>query len=198
MRAAPVPRAAALSSTRRWVESVVIGLALCPWASPVRNSIRYTFTSTDRADVLFDTLVAEIELLEATPTTPTTILVHPHALADFDEMNAFLAETDSFIEDSGRADAFQVVRFHPDFQFAGEAADDASNWTNRSPHPMLHLLRQDDVSQAVDAHQARVDDADALSVPEANQRHLRQLGAPRLRRMVERCTHAVDSREDES
>ena len=102
-----ISQAAALSSTRRWVESVVVGLALCPWASPVRNSIRYAYTDTTHADSLFETLVSEIELLEATPTTPTTILVHPHALTDFDEMNAFLAEADGYIEDSGRADVFQ-------------------------------------------------------------------------------------------
>ena len=179
-----ISQVAALSSTRRWVESVVVGLALCPWASPVKSSIRYAYTDTQHADHLFETLVSEIELLEATPTTPTTILVHPHALTDFDEMNAFLAEADGYIEDSGRADVFQLVGFHPDFQFRGETKDDASNWTNRSPHPMLHILRQDDVTEATANHE------DAMSVPEANQKHLRELGAPRLRQMVERCTHA--------
>ena len=185
-----ISQAAALSSTRRWVESVVVGLALCPWASPVRNSIRYAYTDTTHADSLFETLVSEIELLEATPTTPTTILVHPHALTDFDDMNSFLAEADGYIEDSGRADVFQLVGFHPDFQFRGETKDDASNWTNRSPHPMLHILRQDDVTEATANHE------DSMSVPEANQRHLRQLGAPRLRQMVERCTHSHADRID--
>ena len=66
-----ISQAAALSSTRRWVETVVVGLALCPWASPVKNSIRYAYTDTTHADHLFETLVSEIELLEATPTTPT-------------------------------------------------------------------------------------------------------------------------------
>ena len=89
-----------------------------PRALPVgvagaQSSIRYAYTDTTHADRLFETLVSEIELLEATPTTPTTILVHPHALTDFDEMNAFLAEADGYIEDSGRADVFQLVGFHP-------------------------------------------------------------------------------------
>ena len=118
-----ISQAAALTSTRRWVETVVVGLALCPWASPVRNSIRYAYTDHPRQPLgRWSRSVGEYA------TTPTTILVHPHALTDFDEMNAFLAEADGYIEDSGRADAFQIVGFHPDFQFRGETKD-ASNWT---------------------------------------------------------------------
>jgi hypothetical protein len=100
----------------------------------------------------------------------TTLLIHPGALADFLDYNDFLDLADVAIEEIGLAGVLQVASFHPDYQFAGTAPDDAANLSNRSPHPMLHLLREDSIARAVAAY------ADTAAIYERNIETLRRLG----------------------
>jgi hypothetical protein len=82
----------------------------------------------------------------------TTLIVHPEVLTDFYDYNDFLGEADALLDSLGLSGDIQVASFHPDYQFADAALDDASNNTNRAPFPILHLLREDSVTRAVDAY----------------------------------------------
>ncbi len=144
-----------VARTQCWLERAVIGLNLCPFAKAehVHGRIRYSVSNATQPTDLLLALEQEITfLLAQDPTkTETTLLIVPHMLADFLDYNDFLDEADSMLEHADPDVQLQIASFHPDYQFAGSAADDMDNYTNRSPYPMLHLLREDSVERAVQA-----------------------------------------------
>ncbi|MDO8300506.1 MAG: DUF1415 domain-containing protein [Lacisediminimonas sp.] len=144
-----------INDTRRWVDEAVIGLNLCPFAKAVqvRGQIRYTVSrATDSESLSADLLASLHELATAAPDVLDTILlIHPLVLADFADYNDYLELVDLIIEQAEYEGVLQVASFHPDYQFADSPADDRANFTNRSPYPMLHLLREESISRAVDS-----------------------------------------------
>ena len=144
-----------LALTQRWVERVVIGLNLCPFAKAVqtRGQVRYTLSrATSPAALLVDLQAELTSLRDADPAVvDTTLLVHPHVLQDFYDYNDFLAEAEQLLLELGLDGELQIASFHPDYCFADSQPDDVANYTNRSPFPTLHLLREASVSRAVDA-----------------------------------------------
>jgi uncharacterized protein len=145
----------ALEATRAWVDKAVIGLNLCPFAKAVQvqGRVRYVLSqATTPQDLLYE-LAAELNHLHDTPPeeTDTTLLVHPHVLTDFLDYNDFLEAADALVADIGLEGVMQVASFHPRYQFEGTEPDDITNYTNRSPFPTLHLLREDSIDRAVEA-----------------------------------------------
>lgn len=159
-RGGSVAPTAVVNATRAWIERAVIGLHLCPFAKSVyvRDQVRYVVSEAQDGKVLRADLERELRALVETDShvVDTTLLIHPHALTDFLDYNDFLAVADSAIERLGLRGVVQIASFHPAYQFAGTATDDVTNFTNRSPYPMLQLLREASVSRAVatfpDAH----------------------------------------------
>lgn len=172
----------ATAATRHWLEQAVIGLNLCPFAKAVhvREQIRWVESPARDAQGLLDDLVRELQLLAAADpeTVETTLLIHPHALNDFLDYNDFLDVADAAIDELGLTGVLQVASFHPNYQFAGTAPDDVENLSNRSPHPMLHLLREDSIARAVAAF------PDTATIYERNIETLRRLGADGWRRLM--------------
>ncbi|MDB5775985.1 MAG: hypothetical protein JWP38_2118 [Herbaspirillum sp.] len=165
---------AAFVATRAWLEHAVIGLNLCPFAKAVfnRRQIRYRISAASDTDTLFNELCDELQLLAAADpeAIDTTLLIHPDVLRDFLEYNDFLALADHAIRIFGLEGTIQIASFHPKYQFDNTLPDDIENYTNRSPYPMLHLLRERSIEQAV----AGIADAD--SIVERNKDTLRRLG----------------------
>ncbi|MBC7938915.1 MAG: DUF1415 domain-containing protein [Chitinophagaceae bacterium] len=144
-----------LEATRHWFEHAVIGLNLCPFAKAVqaRGQIRWVESAArDREALLVDLMQEMQHLAVADPEqVDTTMLVHPQALTDFLDFNDFLDLADAALEELGLDGTLQVASFHPDYRFEGTAADDMGNFSNRSPHPTLQLLREDSVERALAA-----------------------------------------------
>jgi hypothetical protein len=144
-----------LGDTRRWIERAVIGLNLCPFAKAVyvKEQVRLVLSDASTPEALLEELAEELLLLRDTPAEQidTTLIVHPDVLSDFLDYNDFLDNADAAVEALDLHGVLQVASFHPDYQFAGAAADDIGNYTNRSPWPTLHLLREDSVERAVAA-----------------------------------------------
>lgn len=163
-----------LVATRRWLERAVIGLNLCPFAKAVqaKGQVRFVESAARDSDALLTDLIAEMQhLRDVDPAvTDTTLLVHPHVLQDFDDYNAFLGVADAALVALSLDGVLQVASFHPDYRFAGTAPHDPTNATNRSPFPILHLLREDSVARAVEAF------PDPDAIVERNQRTLAELG----------------------
>lgn len=136
--------------TRRWIQSIVIDLDLCPFAQRVfeGEKIRYVVSDALTEDALVKNLETELQHLaaEGFPGIETTLLIHPHVLTDFLEYNDFLDSAEELISQLDLTGVIQIASFHPDYQFADTQPDDVENYTNRSPYPMLHLLREDSVS----------------------------------------------------
>jgi hypothetical protein len=144
-----------LASTRHWLEKAVIGLNLCPFAKAVyvKNQVRLVVSRARHADDLLEELDCELDLLVATPADEidTTLLIHPTLFDDFLDFNDFLEVADGVVEEHALEGVIQLASFHPRFQFDGTEPDDISNYTNRAPFAMLHLLREASVDKAVEA-----------------------------------------------
>lgn len=152
----------------------MIGLTLCPWARPVQPSIHFVQTEAPNREGVYLALYDELQNLASgtPPEVPeTTILVAPYAFKDdFLEFHALVVDFEDFLEET--ALEFQVVGFHPHHVFGGEDPSDPGNFVNRSPHPMVHILRQASITDAVEANPKL-----AGSVPSTNQALLRSLHA---------------------
>jgi hypothetical protein len=177
----PAISAGAIALTQRWLERAVIGLNLCPFAKAVhvKRQIRYAVTAAATAEELRAELRHELELLAQTNAedVDTTLLIHPQAMMDFIDFSFFLKEADGLIVDLGQEGNVQIASFHPDYEFAGSTPDDVANYTNRSPYPTLHLLREASVDRAVAAF------PDAAAIYERNIETLRRLGHEGWRRL---------------
>jgi hypothetical protein len=171
-----------ISATRQWIQSVVIGLNLCPFARKVFDAekIRYAVTEATDSEALRSALAEELRRLIATPRSEieTAILIHPHVLADFLDYNDFLAEADDLLDELDLTGVIQIASFHPAYQFAGTRSDDVENFTNRSPYPMLHLLREESVTE-VASDPRMLDD-----IPQRNIATLRRLGRAGIAKLL--------------
>lgn len=163
-----------LALTRHWLEHTVIGLNLCPFANSVfrKNQIEYRISVARDADALLTDLMQALESLTRTPEsqTDTTLLIHPGVLTDFSDYNDFLDVADAVLEATGLAGTIQIASFHPHYCFADVEAEDITNFTNRSPFPMLHLLRESSIERGVAAY------PDTEEIVQRNLATLRNLG----------------------
>lgn len=135
----------ALIQVEHWLDQVVIGLNLCPFASKPRrqNQIHIDLFSGDLEQLVPHLVQALTELDAMSPAQrETTIIVLENVLEDFDEYNDFLDQAQWVIEQSGWEGTYQIASFHPDYQFADTQPQDRENLTNRSPFPILHLIRE--------------------------------------------------------
>ena len=170
-----------VTDTRLWLERAVIGLNLCPFARAeyVRNRIAFRVSEAGTTDVLLVDLEAALqELLQAEPAKiETTLLIHPHVLRDFLDYNEFLGEAEALLARMGLEGVVQIASFHPHYRFGGEDAADMSHFTNRSPHPMLQLLREASVERAVRSGE------DAETIVARNLKTVRSLGPEGWKRL---------------
>lgn len=145
-----------LAAVRAWLESDVIGLNLCPFAREVHASkrIRWVVSGATTTDALRAQLIDELLLLKTLDPkdVDTTLLVHPQVLGDFLDYNDFLGEADEVIEELGFSGTFQIASFHPHYRFEGVEPEDVGNGTNRSPFPLLQILREDSVTRALETY----------------------------------------------
>ena len=152
----------------------MIGLNLCPFAKAVyvKNQVRLVVSKARHADDLLEELDSELDLLVATPASEidTTLLIHPTLFEDFLDFNDFLEVAEGVVDEHGLEGVIQLASFHPQFQFDGTEADDISNYTNRAPFAILHLLREESVERAVEAF------PNADEIFEANIQTLEKLG----------------------
>ena len=163
-----------IAATQTWLERAVIGLNLCPFAKAVhvKKQIRYVVSDATTPEELLEELMSELEVLAEAPSEEidTTLLIHPHVLTDFLDYNDFLGVVDEAIEDLELDGILQVASMHPQYQFADTQPEDIENYTNRSPYPMLHLLREASIVKAVAAF------PEAEQIFDQNIERLRSLG----------------------
>jgi len=166
--------ATVLRDMQRWLERAVIGLNLCPFAKSVqvKGQIHWVVSLATEPKALRQELVRELAALQSADpeVRDTTLLVAPRCLQDFLDFNDFLGEADAALAALGLEGVLQIASFHPQFQFAGTAPDDITNYTNRAPYPTLHLLREASIDRAVQAF------PEAEAIFEKNMQTLEQLG----------------------
>lgn len=142
-----------IAATRLWLEKAVIGLNLCPFAKSVyvKNQVRIVVSDAKHLDAFLEELDKELDFLAAADPeeVDTTLLIHPTLLPDFDVFNEVAGIAEEAVVEHELEGVLQVASFHPQFQFEGTEPDDISNYTNRSPFPTLHLIREASLERAV-------------------------------------------------
>jgi len=172
-----------IGPVRHWVETVVVGLNLCPFARRelVNGRVRFSVSEAETEEQLLADLQAELELLNNDEAVETTLLIHPGVLQDFFEYNQFLNYVDRLLMQMELEGVYQVASFHPDYQFSGTRPDDVENYTNRSPYPMLHLIREDSLERAIASY------PDPDRIPERNIELLESLGRDKMQALLQAC-----------
>jgi uncharacterized protein len=144
-----------VEQTTQWLERVVIGLNLCPFAKPVHSKklLRYAVSQSRSSKELLVDLAFELNHLHMTAPelVESTLLILPDVLADFEDYNSFLVIANIQIETMELGGVLQLASFHPHYLFEGTKEDDVSNYTNRSPFPILHLLRESSLTRAIES-----------------------------------------------
>ena len=136
---------------KKWLEQLVIGLNLCPFAKRelINDRIRFFVSDADTIEILLYDLQHELEQLNNNSNIETTLLIHPNVLTDFYDYNDFLDIADGLLIDMELDGIYQIASFHPDYQFVDTKPNDAENYTNRSPYPLLHLIREQSLEKAI-------------------------------------------------
>ena len=172
-----------LSLTRRWLERFVIGLGLCPFAAePFRaERINYRVSDAQSLDEIYQAFLGLLyELFTSDPhDQETALLILSRGLGDFEAYLDALALLEQAVSEAGAAGLVQIASFHPDYRFDGVEADDPANYTNRSPYPMFHLIREDGLAAALESY------PDPESIPARNIERLRELGVDDIRALIE-------------
>lgn len=173
-----------IKATKTWLEKFVLALNLCPFAhKPFQEGqIRFVLSEAKDTDSLVRDLLPELMFLfDNDPKDwETTLLVHPHCLHAWDDFWSFLEIAEEIVDEAGLTGVFQLVGFHPDYLFGGEDPTDSSHFTNRSPFPTIHILREESLSEAADGPM------DTEAIPVENVKRLRELGRGVLEKKLDK------------
>jgi hypothetical protein len=172
-----------IQQTERWLQDVVIGCNFCPFAFKVvkENRLRYVVAETSSSDEIIDLLLAECEHLDTHPETETTLLILPEAFPSFISYLSFVERTEKLLRKKKYEGTYQVASFHPLYCFAGSDEQDAANYTNRSPYPMLHLLREESIEDALRNFPS------PENIPERNIRVAQEKGLAVMQNLMAAC-----------
>jgi len=171
-----------IRQTRSWLEQVVIGLNFCPFAKPVfeQGKVHFQVSDAQSLECCLEDLTAELERLEQHSGIETTLLIYADALPDFENFLDVVDIANDFMEEQGYEGVYQLASFHPDYCFADSDDEDPANYTNRSPYPILHLIREQSMAHAL-AHYDKPED-----IPERNIKLARELGLEKMKRLLDK------------
>ena len=176
-------RETVITQTQNWISRAVIGHGLCPFAKAEFDAgrIHYAVITDDDLQNQLECVLAAFDALDANKAIETSLLIFPRALSDFSDYLDALTLAVQLLEDQGYGGIYQLASFHPQYIFEGAAPDDASHYTNRSPYPMLHILREASVAAALDTYPK------PETIPARNIALTRRLGADAMRDLLAAC-----------
>ena len=169
-----------IAQTTQWLENIVIGLNLCPFAKKelAKDRIRFEVCDADNEDALLLKLNQELEFIFANDDVETSLIILSNILKNFAEYNQFLDIADALIQQMDFEGEFQIASFHPDYQFSDTEFDDVENYTNRAPFPILHILREASLEKAIDSY------PDVEDIPAKNIALLKEMGLVKVKELL--------------
>lgn len=173
---------ACIRHTRRWVEEVIVAHCFCPFAGREveRGTIRYTVSPESRVVGALEVLIDECLLLDRDSSIETTLVIYPQGFEVFEDYLDFAALAEDLMVEQGYEGIYQLATFHPDYRFADSTEDDPANYTNRSPYPLLHLLREVSLEKAIARH------PDPDGIPQRNVSYARDMGLRAIRDLFDK------------
>lgn len=172
-----------IEQTKCWLSSIIIELNFCPFAKRefIKESICYDVSTANGLEANLHALARALEHLDNHAEVETTLLIFAEAFANFNDFVEMIDYADQLIDELGYRSTYQLAHFHPDYCFEGAEPDDAANYTNRAPFPILHLLREDSLQNAIDKH------PDTASIPDNNIKLARELGITKMQTLLSKC-----------
>ena len=171
-----------VARTRFWLYKIVVGLDLCPFASAVINDQRMRLEVTDSStlEATLAAVLGELDLLQQLDESSiaTSLLVFSHGFDDFDDFWSLVDIANELLQQVGLEGVIQIASFHPDYCFDGVPEDDVSHYTNRSPFPMLHFIREAQLSRVLENY------PNPGEIPENNIRRLQELGKDEVLKLL--------------
>lgn len=177
-----------IAQTKCWVTSVIIAHNYCPFAKREidKDSVRYQVLYDSEINNLLESIIKECIWLDQNEKTETTLIIIPSGLNDFNSFLDVLVLAEDLLVAQGYEGVYQLASFHPDYCFQGAEENDPANYTNRSPYPMFHLIREASLEKAIEQHPS----ADAI--PERNIRYAREQGLEEMQRLLAKCINLDD------
>jgi len=172
-----------IKQTESWLSSFIISYNICPFAKKEhdKGSIRYAVIESDNIEQCLESVISECQILDSDSSIETTLVIFPNNFTHFDDYLDFLSLAESLLFDQQYEGIYQLASFHPNYCFDGEAENDPANYTNRSPYPMLHLIREESLEKALDSY------PHPEKIPERNITLTRQIGLEKLQAILQKC-----------
>jgi uncharacterized protein len=172
-----------IEATQSWLKTFIIEYSICPFAEREleRGSIRFEISHDQDIEKCLLNLMMECDLLDTDLSIETTLLIYENAFTAFDDYLDFLELAEALLVEQGYEGVYQLASFHPGYCFEGARQDDPANYTNRSPYPMLHLLRETSIERAVTAY------PNPENIPQRNIEFTRQLGLAKMQALLAAC-----------
>lgn len=172
-----------IRQTKQWITDVVIGCNFCPFASKVvrDKKVHYRLESTETLSICLEAFLQECERLDQHEEIETTLIIMPNSFHSFANYLSFVALTEKLLRKHNYEGVYQVASFHPEYCFAGEDINDAANYTNRSPYPMLHILREESIAQAIKNY------GNAHEITQRNVNFAREKGEAYMKMLRDAC-----------
>lgn len=177
-----------IAQTKKWIIDVVVGCNFCPFAAREvkRESIYYEVLEDATIQTVMAALSTALIKMERDEKIETMLLILPERFVSFTAYLDLVAAAETLIEKEGYEGIYQIASFHPDYLFADSTATDPANYTNRSPYPILHILREESLSRVIDSH------PDTMKIPENNIAFTRQKGLAQMQLLREACFNIVE------
>lgn len=172
-----------IDQTRRWVETVIVKHNLCPFAGREleRGSIRYSVCETTGLSECMTHVLNEIRILDMDNAVETSLLIYTKDFSQFDAYLNFVDIANELLHEQGYEGVYQLASFHPEYCFAESDKTAPENYTNRSPYPMLHIIREASLEQALEKY------PNPEVIPENNIRITQKLGLEKMQAMLQAC-----------
>ena len=172
-----------IAQTKKWITEVVVGNNFCPFAAKEmkRGTIHFEVVRAGAQQKRLSLLTRAFRQLDTDKSIETTLLIFPVSFGSFTAFLTLLSRAEALLKKSGHAGVYQLASFHPRYLFEGSHEDDAANYTNRSLYPMLHLLREESLTIAIDSH------PDPENIPQRNIRYARKRGLAQMQALRKAC-----------
>ncbi|MEE9328176.1 MAG: DUF1415 domain-containing protein [Cocleimonas sp.] len=169
-----------IDHTKKWLSTFVIAHNICPFAKKpyIDNSIQYHVFESSSLEKQLESLIHCCEELDTNPEVETSLVIYPSGLDDFDDYLDFLALANSLLSKQGYEGIYQLASFHPNYCFAELSSKDASHYTNRSPYPVLHLIREENLALVLSKY------PNPEKIPQRNIEYTRELGVETLKKIL--------------
>lgn len=175
-----------IDQTITWINKVVVGCNFCPFAARTlkQHHVHYQVEASTDTNLCMDAFLNEIVRLDREINTETSFLIFPNTFQQFDDYLEMASMAEELLKQKGYEGIYQLASFHPLYRFGSTIKNDAADYTNRSIYPMLHLLRESSIDNAIEHYE------NPENIPERNVDFARKKGLTFMKLLRDSCINS--------